>query len=170
MRLLMGVVFLGAISVLILAPTYVLGHGNERGTASANVEGGVVKIDYGRPMLKGRDMLSEIQPGDYWRLGADKATTLTTDVDLMMGGDHSISHGEYKLFAKFLGDDKWSLVLAEGSERGKPEGVVAEISMPVMKLDAPVEMLTIKLSAEDMEGKITIEWGTMQMVADFRMS
>ncbi len=170
MRLLKGVLFLGAISALILAPTYVLGHGNERGTASANVEGGVVKIDYGRPMLKGRDMLSEIQSGDYWRLGADKATTLTTDVDLMMGGDHSISHGEYKLFAKFLGDDKWSLVLAEGSERGKPEGVVAEIPMPVMKLDAPVEMLTIELSAEDMQGKITIEWGTMQMVADFRTS
>lgn len=170
MRLLKGVLFLGAISALTLAPTYVLGHGNERGTASANVEGGVVKIDYGRPMLKGRDMLSEIQPGDYWRLGADKATTLTTDVDLMMGGDHSISHGEYKLFAKFLGDDKWSLVLAEGSERGKPEGVVAEIPMTIMKLDAPVEMLTIKLSAEDMQGKITIEWGTMQMVADFRTS
>ncbi|MEE9263923.1 MAG: hypothetical protein V3V11_05660, partial [Vicinamibacteria bacterium] len=75
-----------------------------------------------------------------------------------------------KLFAKFLGDDKWSLVLAEGSERGKPEGVVAEIPMTVMKLDAPVEMLTIKLSAEDMQGKITIEWGTIQMVADFRTS
>ena len=39
MRLLKGVLFLGAISALILAPTYVLGHGNERGTASAKRRG-----------------------------------------------------------------------------------------------------------------------------------
>ncbi len=170
MGVIKGVLLIGVMSALTLAPTYVLGHGNERGQASANVEGGVVNVEYGRPMLKGRDMMSKVQPGDYWRVGADKATTFNTAVDLTMGGDHSISHGEYKLFAKFAGEDKWSLVLAEGSERGKPEGVIAEIPMTVMKLDAPVEMLTIKLSAEDMQGKITIEWGTMQMVADFRAS
>jgi hypothetical protein len=121
-------------------------------------------------MLKGRDMMSKIEPGGYWRVGADKATTLSTDVDLLMGGDHSISRGEYKLFAKFHGDDKWTLVLAEGSERGKPQGEIAEVPMMVMKLDSPVEMLTIKLSAQDMQGKLTIEWGTIQMVADFRTS
>ena len=170
MGVIKGVIFLGAMSALTLAPTYVLGHGNERGEAHANIEGGVVKVEYGRPMLKGRDLMSQIQPGAYWRVGADKATTFTTEVDLMMGGDHNISHGEYKLFAKFGGDNKWSLVLAEGSAKGKPEGVIAEIPMTVMKLDAPVEMLTIKLSAEDMQGKVTIEWGTTQMVADFRTS
>ena len=170
MGLIRGVLFLSVMGALAFAPTYVLGHGNERGKASANVEGGVVNVEYGRPMLKGRDMMSKIQPGAYWRVGADKATTFNTNVGLTMGADHSVSHGEYKLFAKFAGDNKWSLVLAEGSERGKPEGVIAEIPMTVMKLDAPVEMLTIKLSAENMQGKITIEWGTMQMVADFRSS
>jgi hypothetical protein len=170
MQVLKGILVLAALIAVAFAPSYVLGHGNERGTATADVEGGVVKVEYGRPMLKGRDMMSKIEPGGYWRVGADKATTLSTDVDLLMGGDHSISRGEYKLFAKFHGDDKWTLVLAEGSERGKPQGEIAEVPMMVMKLDSPVEMLTIKLSAQDMQGKLTIEWGTIQMVADFRTS
>ena len=170
MRVVKGILFLGAMCALVLAPTYVLGHGNERGKATANVEGGTVTVEYGRPMLKGRDMMSKIQPGGYWRVGADKATTLTTDVALTMGGDRQISHGEYKLFAKFQGEDKWNLVLAEGSERGKPQGVIAEVPMTVTKLDEPVEMLTIKLTGEGMQGKVTIAWGNTQMAAEFRTS
>lgn len=160
-------VAIGAIVAMILLPTYVQGHGNERGTATASFQGGTVAIEYGRPTLKGRDLLSQVTPGSYWRLGADQATTLTTDVGLTIGDGQSVAAGKYTLFLKFVGDDKWSLIVADGAARGEPRGLVAEVSLVTNKLDASVEALTIKLSSEENRGRLIIEWGETQMVADF---
>lgn len=156
-----------AIVAIVLSPTYVQGHGNERGTASASFEGGTVAIEYGRPTLKGRDLLSQITAGSYWRLGADRPTTLTTNVGLTIGDGQSVAPGEYALFVKFLGDDKWSFIVADGATRGEPQGLVAEVAMVTNELDAPVEALTMTLSSEGSRGTLIIEWGTTQMVADF---
>ena len=160
---------ISAIVAMILSPTYVRGHGNEKGTATASFQGGTVAIEYMRPTLKGRDLLSQITPGSYWRLGADQATTLTTDVELRIGDGQSVAAGKYTLVLKFLGDDKWSLIIADGAARGswEPQGLVAEVSMVTNKLDASVEALTIKLSSEENRGRLIIEWGETQMVADF---
>ena len=158
------------ITVAALWPPWSLfGHGNERGTATARFDGGVVTIEYGRPTLKGRDLLSLIRPGSYWRLGADRATTLTTEVDLTMGDGQSVAAGTYTLVLKSLGDDQWSLIVAEGAARGsgEPEGLVAELPMGTNKLDASVEALTIELSSEGSQGHLSIEWGETQMVGDF---
>lgn len=153
-------------------PSPLLGHGNERGTATARFEGGIVTIEYGRPTLKGRDPLSLIRPGTYWRLGADRATTLTTEVDLTMGDGQRVAAGTYTLLLKFLGDDKWSLIVAKGAAQGsgEPEGLVAEIPMLTHKLDASVEALTIKLSSEENQGSLAIEWASTQMVTDVAAS
>ena len=156
-----------AIVAMVLSPTYVQGHGNERGTATASFQGGTVAIEYGRPTLKGRDVLSQVTPGSYWRLGADKATTLTTNVGLTIGDGRGVAAGEYALFLKFLGDDKWSLIVADGAVRGEPQGLVAEFPLLTNELDASVEALTIKLSSEGNRGTLIIEWGETQMVADF---
>jgi len=152
---------------MTLSLDYVQGHGNERGTATASFQGGTVAIEYGRPTLKGRDLLSQVAPDSYWRLGADRPTTLTTDVELTTGDGQSVAAGEYALFLKFLGDGKWNLILADGASRGEPQGLVAEVSLATNKLDASVEALTIKLSSEGNQGILIIEWGETQMVADF---
>jgi hypothetical protein len=160
-------VFLMAVAIVSL-PGSVMGHGNEIGKVTTGIKGGTVAIDYGRPTLKGRDMLSMIEPGSYWRLGADIATTLTTDVGLTVGGQ-SVAPGKYTLLLKYLGDDNWSLVVADGvtPRSWQPQKVVAEAAMTTSKLDASVEELTIKLSAQEDRGTLTIEWGETQMVTEF---
>lgn len=70
-------------------------------TASALAGPGVIRIEYGQPHARGRTVMgSALVPMDsVWRLGANLATHLTTDVDLEIGGKR-ISRGTYSLFAK----------------------------------------------------------------------
>ena len=56
-----------------------------RGMAEVTMMGGKISIDYGRPEMKGRDMLAMAPAGHVWRFGSNKSTTFTTEVDLMFG-------------------------------------------------------------------------------------
>jgi len=160
-------VLLTGLFALLIAPGLVVGHGNERGVVTAQMGGGKLTIDHGRPMAKGRDLMSLIKPGGYWRIGADAATTLTTDVDLMFGGQR-VPKGKYTLLAHFLEGGKWSLVVAEGATQPgwEPTKVLAEAPGTISKI-GPVETLTIRLETQGGGGKLIVEWGTSRLAAEF---
>ena len=138
-----------------------LAHGAERGAAKATVAGKTVTIDYGRPSLKGRDMLGQAEVGKPWRMGADAETTLKTDADLTFGGA-SVPKGEYVLTATKLADGKWQLNLAT-KERAK----VADVPLETGKLPASVETLTIELAGDKDKGSFTMSWGEVALKAGF---
>jgi Protein of unknown function (DUF2911) len=149
-----------------LAMPVVLAHGNKPGTASAKLGAGEVKIDYVAPSAEGRDVLSLLTPGSYWRMGADKPTTLTTDVDIKVGGT-VVPKGTYKLVAHFSEDKKWSLVIAEDLGAGfKPTKVVAETAGMVSTLDSPAELMTIKLESQSGKAKLVLDWGNARLTAE----
>src|SRR3954449_6853645 len=53
---------------------------------SMKVGGKDVTIEYNAPSARGRKVEGGLIPyGEVWRLGADSATTLTTDTDLKIG-------------------------------------------------------------------------------------
>ena len=60
---------------------------------------GEVSVDYGRPSLRGRDMLGQAPVGTVWRTGADQSTTFTTGADITVSGT-AIAKGAYSLFTK----------------------------------------------------------------------
>jgi hypothetical protein len=73
-------------------------------TVNADVEGAKITIVYGRPYSKDpksgekRKIWGGLVPfGKVWRLGADEATTFTTDKELTVGGN-DIEPGTYTLF------------------------------------------------------------------------
>ena len=46
-------------------------------SASVAMEGGTVKVCYGRPRVNGREIMGKLVPyGEPWRLGADEATAI----------------------------------------------------------------------------------------------
>jgi hypothetical protein len=135
---------------------------NPRGEAKATVAGKAVAIDYGRPSLKGRDMLGQAQIGQAWRMGADAATTLKTDADLAFGAA-SVPKGEYVLTATKLAADKWQLNVLSKTDRLK----VAEVPLTVGKVTSSVEVFTILLKGEKDEGGLLLCWGTTSLTATF---
>lgn len=135
---------------------------NPRGEAKATVAGKAVAIDYGRPSLKGRDMLGQAQIGQAWRMGADAATTLTTDADLAFGAA-SVPKGEYVLTANKLAADKWQLNVLSKTDRLK----VAEVPLTLGKLAQSVEIFTIDLKGEKDKRELVLSWGTTSLTASF---
>lgn len=147
---------------------------NPRGNAKVNLNGQTVTIDYGRPSLKGRkveDMLGQVKAGGVWRLGADQSTTFTTGTDLDFGGV-TVPKGTYSLWAQKEADNSWKLVFntQHGQWGTNHDASKDAYSAPLTesKASSPAEQVTINLTEASGGGRITIEWGNMQLAADFK--
>lgn len=142
-------------------------HGNDRGEAKATIAKAQVTIDYGRPALKGRDMLKKISPGQLWRIGADAPTTIESSADLDFGGTR-VPKGKHILLARLAEPGKWTLVVSSKSAyEYDPGAKIAEVPMELHEESNPVEEVTIKLSNNGGRGVIEITWGTARLVASF---
>ena len=151
---------LAALAVMVAGPAFA--QMNPRGEAKAMVAGKAVSIEYGRPSLKGRDMLGQAQIGQAWRMGADAATSLKTDADLSFGSV-AVPKGEYVLTATKVAADQWHLNVLSKADRSK----VADIPLAQGKLDASVETFTVALKGEKDEGELEMHWGTTALKAPF---
>ena len=143
----------------------------DRGKASLNVTGGTVSVDYGRPSLKGRDMLSQLTVGNSWRMGMNQSTTFTTPVDLTFGSV-KIAKGSYSLFLLKSGADSYQLVF--NSQTGQ-WGTQHDTSKDVAKVDtkksdlaSPVETFTIELKSASGGGIFQMSWGKLELTATFK--
>jgi hypothetical protein len=87
------------LTVSLLLAISCFAQGPARGKAELKAGAGSITIDYGRPILKGRDMLSQLQVGSFWRMGNNMATVLTTPVDLTFGSV-KVPKGAYSLWLK----------------------------------------------------------------------
>ena len=142
-------------------------HGNDRGQAKVTIDKAQVSIDYGRPALKGRDMLKKISLGQLWRIGADVPTTIESNVDLDFGGAR-VPQGKHILLARLVEPGKWTLVVSSKSVFNyEPSAKLAEVPLELREESDPVEELTIKLSNSGGRGVIEIAWGTSRLVASF---
>jgi hypothetical protein len=159
-----------AVGILVLLAVNSIAHGNERGTAKATIGSATVAIDYGRPMLKGRDLMKMIQPDDVWRIGSDAPTTIESDADLDFGGTR-VPKGKHILLAHYIGPGKWSLVVSsKPASQYDPGAKLAEVPMAFHESKDPVEEVTIQLSGKSSQGVIEIAWGTMRLVGSFSVA
>lgn len=133
---------------------------NPRGEAKVTVAGKDIVVKYGRPSLKGRDMLGRAAIGDEWRMGADAATTLDTPVTLVFGQTR-VAPGAYVLRAKKVSDKEWLLKLQ------KDGTTAAEVPLQATAVDPSVEMFTIDLAQEKGQLVLRMSWGTTALATRF---
>ena len=74
-----------------------------RGESVADIGGATIAVDYGVPLKRGRAIWGALVPwGELWRTGANRATHLTTDRDLVLdpeGAALAVPAGTYTLFS-----------------------------------------------------------------------
>ncbi|HXV64301.1 MAG TPA: DUF2911 domain-containing protein [Vicinamibacteria bacterium] len=144
-----------------------------RATAELSLNGATISVEYGRPSLKGRDLLSLAPVGTVWRLGADQSTTLTIDGTATFG-TIVVRAGEYSLFLERTAADDWMLVVNSqtgqwGTEHDRRRDLLA-VPLKWDVGEASTEQLTIELTKEtDETGILAIRWGEHVLRQRFRL-
>ena len=129
-----------------------------------------IRIDYGQPHARGRAVEGALKADldTVWRLGANEATTLSTDADLAIGSA-SVPRGNYSLYARTSSTGAWQLIINQntgqwGTEYLRDKDLV-RVPLTTRSLPASTESLSITLvPAGDgsPRGDLRITWGTRE--------
>jgi len=127
---------------------------------SVAIGGTHITIEYNAPSARGRKVEGGLIPyAEIYRMGADAATTMTTDKDIIIG-DLKVPAGVHTLYLEAAGGGApWQLVV---NNQTKQWGTIYDkdkdlgrTAMKVTKLDSMVETFKITLA-----GKVlSVEWG-----------
>lgn len=130
-----------------------------------------IRLDYGQPHLRGRALHTDsLVPFDkVWRTGANATSTLTTDLDLVIGGVN-VPKGEYALFT-LPSHAGWKLILQKHAGQTIADynaaQDVARIDLTRRHLTAPLESLTMWLipatTSGKAQGELRISWATFEL-------
>lgn len=162
------------VAVAVLALTMLLAStGNRKATenklspsaeTSMSLGGHAITIEYNAPSARGRKVEGGLVPyGSTWRLGADSATTLTTDANLTIG-DLAVPKGVYTLYI-LATESGWNLIVNKqtgqwGTEYSEAQDL-GRVPMKTTKLGMPVEALKITLRSTGVkQGVLDIAWGS----------
>ncbi len=157
------------LGAFLVVPTFAQGG---RGKAEMKAGTGTITIDYGRPSLKGRDMISQLKDGSFWRMGMNQATVLTTPVDLTFGTT-KVAKGSYSLWLKKEGENYLLVFNSQTGQWGTqhdPSKDVHSIALKKEILQSPVEMFTIDLIEAPKGGVFSLNWGTTKLLTEFEFA
>jgi hypothetical protein len=152
--------FLTGVAGLLLAQQEKRASPHEQ--TSATIGGKKITIEYGRPYKKGRTIFGGLVPFDkVWRTGADEATMLTTEADLMIGKLH-VPAGSYSLFT-VPGESKWTLIVNKVAKQWGAYKYEEAQNLGTTEMKAAsgpaVEQFTISIEAQgDRKGTLKMAW------------
>ena len=135
------------------------------------VEGANISIQYGRPYLRGRTIGDPdfVPYGEVWRVGADEATTLISDKDLVFG-KLTVKAGEYTLWI-LPTEEKWQLIVSK--DKGifgtdyNPDNDLGRVEMTIEDVRPRKEQHTISIDPVDGGGILRVEFGTARATIPF---
>ena len=109
-----------------------------------------VVVNYSRPSMRGRAIFGDLVPfGKMWRTGANANTTISFG-DAVTIGETTLAAGTYALFTK-PGAVNWDVYFYTDTNNGglpaqwDESKVAAQITVPVHKMEMPVETFTITI-------------------------
>jgi hypothetical protein len=122
-----------------------------------------VRIAYGSPRRRGRNVLGQVVPyGQIWRTGANSATEIAVDHDMMIG-DASVPAGAYSLWTIPQQDGVVLVINRQagqwGTEYHKEQDLV-RVPMRTATVPTPRENFAISIEGPDRAKELRIAWDT----------
>jgi len=139
------------------------------------VNGKKISIKYSAPSMRGRKIfgpdgiISKDPNYPVWRAGANSATALHTDADLMIGSLH-VPKGDYTLFVD-TGANPWQLIVSkETGQWGlayKKQNDLGRVPMKVTKPASPIETYKMTLTGTGgSNAKLELAWENVVATVD----
>ena len=147
------------------------------GEESLNSGGLTVSVNYSRPSVRGRLIFGTedqeaLQPyGEYWRLGANEATEVTFNRDVLFNGS-PIKAGTYRIYA-IPGPESFEIALNTEVDEwgaGEPDADhdVLRTKVQTQTTNAPVEQFTISLAPQGDGMQMIFEWSDTRFVVPIK--
>jgi len=122
-----------------------------------------VRIAYGSPRRRGRDALGQVVPyGQVWRTGANSATEIAVDHDVMIG-DATIPAGAYSLWTIPRPDGVTLVINRQAGQWGTEyhqEQDLARVPMRTAITSTRQENFAIGIEGPDRARELRISWDT----------
>jgi hypothetical protein len=141
------------------------------GEAQYDKNGLKIEVSYSRPSVRDRLIFGPeedgaLQPyGVYWRLGANEATEITFNRDVLFNGQE-LASGTYWMYA-MPGADEFQIIL--NSETGKWGAFEPDHSLDLLKTMVPaekgghVEQFTISIVEEGAGAAVVCAWSDVKV-------
>jgi hypothetical protein len=140
-----------------------------RDTMRAQIGNAMFTVDYGRPLLRGRNLLGDVLPYDHvWRTGANAATQFITSAPIKLAG-MQVPAGMYTLWTVPRTGGVDLVVNKETGQWGTEYDGSRDLGMARITsqvLTTPVEEFTISVVSTDTHhGTLVMEWGSFRWTA-----
>ncbi len=152
-----------------------LGELSGRGEIATDVAGVNFTGDYGTPVRRGRDIFGRLVAyGERWRTGANRATHLSFDGDIVIDGT-TVPAGDYTLYSIPEIDGGTLIINGRTGQTGTsytPEDDVARVPMRRDELDENVEVFQIRVVENEAGdgGRIELRWAETVYFVPFTAS
>jgi hypothetical protein len=124
-------------------------------------------VCYGRPSMRGRTIFGGLVPyGELWRTGANEPTIIHLPFAASIAGV-DVEPGSYSLYTE-PGEQQWTVIVNSstsqwGIENQYNDAVraheVGRATVPAERVDAPVEMFTIRAEPREQDAAdLLLEW------------
>ena len=139
-------------------------------SAQVTVAGAVLKVCYGRPSVRGRQVAGGLVPyGQPWRLGANEPTTLHVPFAADIAGVR-VEPGSYSLYV-VASEKTWEVHVNRAVNRwGIPIDAAVQVqdvgkaTVPVEQVTSPVEVLTLSFASPSGNGtELVVEWEKLKV-------
>lgn len=150
------------------------------GIAKTHVGDAYVKVTYGRPYMRNRDIFGAdnedteylVPYGEIWRTGANEATEITVTEDVIIAGEQ-LEAGTYSIFTE-PNPDSWVIHISphlglDGTgifdpqtnsvtEVFDPADDVLTVDAPANRIDDTVDQFTIRFDESESGADLVLVW------------
>lgn len=131
----------------------------------------LVKVQYSRPQLDGREVSKLAEYGNVWRTGANEAAEITFYVDMTLDGK-SIPAGTYSLYT-IGGDDEWTIIINKdlntwGAYFYKEANDLVRATVSASSADKSIEAFSLVFTEADGGVDLHLGWGNVRASFPFK--
>ncbi|MHA6246427.1 DUF2911 domain-containing protein [Pontibacter sp. CAU 1760] len=159
---------LAVLLICLLAATGAWAQGNSANKPSPAAEAtgkigdATVKVNYSSPAVKGRTIWGDLVPyGKVWRAGANEATTVTLDKDVMVEGK-PLAAGTYSFYT-IPGEDAWTVIFNKTAKQWGTQYDEKQDALRVQVKPKATASMNERLAYEVTDKGLVLRWEKMEL-------